>query len=291
MKRLALVFGLMVSLSPAWSRMVEEQFDLPVRVTDAFGKKIAHDVHVTVFRDDAAGAPRPVAVVDHGRSAEAQERVTMGRARFPVAARWLVQMGFVVAVPTRIGYGVTGGDDAEDTPGPCEARNFGPGLTAAAEQTLAVLKAMRERSDVRSDRAIVIGVSFGGATAVAVAALAPPGVDAAINFAGGAGGNPKLRPGRPCSAHLMERLFAEYGRRARMPTLWIYAENDRFFGPEHPKTWFDAFRKAGGNGEFVQLPPTGEDGHRVFVEFPALWQPLVADFLHRQGYPAAEGAR
>lgn len=36
--------------------------------------------------------------------------------------------------------------------------------------------------------------------------------------------------------------------------------------------------------EFVQFPPHGDDGHLLFTRFPQVWQPVVADFLRRQGF-------
>ena len=267
----------------AAARVVEEPFELPVQVADAYGKTISRDLVVTVFRDDSGTGPRPLVVINHGRAAEAAERAAMGRSRQADAARWFVQQGFVVAVPTRIGYGATGGEDLEDT-GNCSSKRYAPGFGAAAQQTLAVLAAMQQRPEVQPARTVVLGQSFGGMTSVAVAALAPPGVVAAINFAGGSGGNPRTQPGRPCAPQLLERLAADYGASTRLPMLWIYTENDLYFGPTHPRTWFEAFRKAGGNAEFVQLPPVGADGHRLFSDHPAVWHPVVAAFLRRQGF-------
>lgn len=271
--------------------LIEEQFELPVRVDDAYGKPVAQSIRVTVFRDDAATVPQPLALINHGRAPLAEHRADMGRARYSVASRWFVRHGFVVALPTRVGYGVSGGDDVEDTGG-CSGKRYAPGYAAAAAQTLALLKHMQARPDVRRDRALVLGQSFGGTTALAVAAQQPAGLAAAINFAGGGGGNPKTQPGRPCAPERLERLFADYGRTTGVPTLWVYTENDRYFGPTHPREWFDAFRRAGGSGEFVQFPPVGEDGHSLFTAAPTLWQPVVADFLRRHGYPIDEdGAR
>ena len=128
---------------------------------------------------------------------------------------------------------------------------------------------MQQRPFVAKDRSVVIGQSYGGATAVTVASLNPPGVVAAINFAGGGGGNPKTQPERPCAPNRLETMFGQYGATAKLPMLWVYTENDQYFGPKHPKEWFEAFRKAGGNGEFIQFPPHGSDGHALFTAFPA----------------------
>jgi pimeloyl-ACP methyl ester carboxylesterase len=140
----------------ALARFVERQIDLPVAVKNAYGKEVAQAIKVTLFVDDTT------------------------------PARWFASQGFAVAVPTRIGYGVSGGEDVEDS-GDCSRKNYPPGYHAAAQQTLAVLAAMHERPDTVKDRDIVVGQSYGGTTAITIAALNPSGVVAAINFAGGGG--------------------------------------------------------------------------------------------------------
>ena len=265
------------------ARVVEEQADVPVKLTDAYGKVVEQPIRLTVFRDDAAAGRRPLVVINHGRAVEPQRRAALGRARYAEASLWFVRQGFVVALPTRVGYGVSGGEDVEDS-GACASKRYPPGFEAAAQETLAVIEFMRRRADVLPTQTVVLGQSYGGTTAVTVAALNPPGVVAAINFAGGGGGNPETRPGSPCSPNRLESLFADYGSRARVPMLWVYAENDKFFGATFPRQWFEAFRQAGGQGEFLQMPPVGVDGHTLFARFPAQWQPSVAEFLARQGF-------
>lgn len=266
------------------AKMVEEVIKVPVKVANGYGKEIAHEIIVTVLHDDAAPKPYPLAVIGHGRDGNAQGRANMRRATSPVNSRWLAQLGFMVAVPTRVGYGETGGEDVEDT-GDCNRKNYPPGYAAAAEQTLRVLEALRARPDAARDKAVVMGVSFGGATAIAVAAMNPPGVQAALNFAGGGGGDPVGSPQNPCSTAGIKRMFATYGKTARIPTLWVYAENDMYFGAKLPKEWFDAFKAEGGTGEFVVFPPHGKDGHGLFSAGPQVWRPAVLDFLRANGYP------
>ena len=273
----------------AQARVVEEQIELPVKVSDAYGKTVEQAIKVTVFSDDANPRPAPVLVLNHGRAADPSDRVKLGRARYTDASRFFVQRGFIVAVPTRIGYGVTGGDDVEYS-GPCTRKNYPPGFAAAAAQTVAVLEAVRQRPDAARDRAVVMGQSYGGATAVAIASLNVPGVQLAINMAGGSGGNPKTQPQQPCQPQLLERLFRGYGETAKTPMLWIYTENDMYFGPTHPREWHAAFTAAGGKAELTQFPPHGEDGHLLFSRFPQAWQPRVAQFLDANGFRPARGS-
>lgn len=280
--RLALGLLTAVLAMPAVAAMVESRIDVPVTVVDGRGQSHTRSIVVTLWHDDTTPEPRPVLVLNHGRATTREANVALGRARYTEQSRFLAGFGYLVAVPTRIGYGATGGEDVESS-GACARRDFAPAYRAAAVQTVAVLDAVRKRPDAAPDRAVVMGQSFGGTTAIAVAAMAPRGVRLAINLAGGGGGNPDTRPRDPCSPQVLERLFADYGRTARIPTLWLYAENDRYFGAEWPRRWHDAFRAAGGRSEFVMLPPQGEDGHRTFSQAPQAWQPVVRGFLEAHG--------
>ncbi|RUR67508.1 dienelactone hydrolase [Variovorax guangxiensis] len=265
----------------------EDQLDVPVKISNAYGKPIEHAIKVTVFWDDRNPTPAPILILNHGRSADAVERANMGRARYSVASRYFVAQGFIVAVPTRIGYGVTGGEDIEDS-GACNVKRYEPAYEAAAIETMTVLEAVRARPDADRTRSVLVGQSFGGTVAITSAAKSPEGVIATINFAGGGGGDPKNRPQRPCAPQLLERMFAQYGKTTHIPTLWIYTENDEYFGPTYPREWFSAFKDAGGNGEFVQFPPQGEGGgHGLFTKYPRIWQPKVQEFLHRVGLVAS----
>ncbi|MFN9727947.1 alpha/beta hydrolase family protein [Acidovorax sp.] len=282
----SLAWMLATAVGAAQARVVEEQMDVPVPVKNIWGKEVAQTIRVTVWSDDANPRPAPIAIVKHGRAPDAQGRAALGRARYTDASRYLLRRGFVVVVPTRVGYGVSGGEDVEDT-GACNNRNFAPAFAAAAQQMLAALHAVRQRPDVAPDRVLVIGQSFGGASTVALAAMNPPGVQAAINFAGGSGGDPKGRPQNPCSPAVLERTYGQYGAQAKVPMLWIYTENDMFFGPQLPRQWHAAFTQAGGKARFVQFPPHGEDGHSLFTRFPEVWQPAVSEFLDANGFAPA----
>ena len=279
------LFG--AALGSAHAVVVEDQLDVPVQVSDAYGKRIAQNIKVTVFSDDAVPGPKPVIVINHGRAVDASGRAAMGRARYSETSRWFAREGFIVAVPTRIGYGVSGGEDIESS-GSCMNRNYQPGFLAAAAQVIASLDAVRARPDALKDRSVILGQSYGGATTVAVASLMPAGVVAAINFAGGGGGDPKSHPQQPCSPPMLQRMFAKFGETARMPMLWAYTENDQFFGVKYPRQWFDAFRHSGGTAEFVQFAPHGEDGHSLFSRFPDVWKPTVTSFLRQQGFDMKE---
>lgn len=269
----------------AHAKLVQEIIKIPMTLANRYGKEDTRDVVVTVFVDNATPAPHPILILGHGRAPEAEKRATMGRQTYITNATWFSKMGFLVAVPTRIGYGVTGGEDLEDT-GSCNRKQYPPGYAAAAEQTLTVLERMRQRPDTAKNRAVIMGQSFGGATAITVAAQNPPGVQAVVNFAGGGGGNPDTMPQNPCGQPQLRSMFGDYGKTARIPTLWVYTENDMYFGPDLPKQWFDAFQANGGVGEYVLFPAVGTNGHGLFTMAPDMWHARVLEFLRAHGYPA-----
>jgi dienelactone hydrolase len=113
----------------------------------------------------------------------------------------------------------------------------------------------------------------------------------AVNFAGGGGGNPTDRQANPCSSHLLASLYKDYGATSKVPSLWLYSENDRFWGSALPKEWFDSFVQAEGKAEFVQLPPYKEDGHGIFIGNRNAWKSAFESFLHKLGFPIAANAQ
>lgn len=273
----------------AGAALREVQLQVPVRVESGQGTAVLRNEVVTVFDDDANPHPAPLAVLSHGRATTAASRAQLGRARLARAARWLTAHGFIVAVPTRIGYGATGGPDLEGS-GRCDARNYPPAFGAAAQQVLQVAAALQQRPGVAPDRWLLLGQSFGGATTLAAAAQRPAGLVAAINFSGGGGGDPVHHPDAPCSPERMADLFAVWGAQVQVPTLWLYTENDHFFGSAWPLRWHQRFVSAGGQTQWVQFGPHGEDGHHLFHRYPDVWAPVVAGFLAAQRFSALRAA-
>jgi len=267
---------------PARAAIIEAVIEVPVSVRGVGARRAEQTIKVTVFRDDARERA-PYLVLNHGRPASAADIPRMGRVRYPDNARYFVRLGFVVLVPTRVGYGESGGPDVENS-GPCQSREFRPVYAASADQTEAVLRAASALPFVDLSHGIVVGQSFGGMTALGLSGRTLPGLVAAINFAGGGGGNPRERPEQPCSVDRLTALVAEYGAASRVPTLWLYSENDRYWGPTLPRVWFDAFVAAGGQAEFVPLPAHGQDGHGIFSGNPASWRPAVERFLRQRGF-------
>jgi len=94
----------------ATAEIVEDVTELPVQVTDIDGEAVRQTIKVTYWSDNAR-ANSPFLILNHGRAGREDARIRLGRARFSDNARYFVSMGFTVLIPTRVGYGVTGGPD------------------------------------------------------------------------------------------------------------------------------------------------------------------------------------
>lgn len=262
----------------------EDVAKVPFTLDDQDGRAQAVTMTITVFRDDAR-ARSPFVILSHGRSGDPAVRARMGRARYSKQAEWFVERGFAVVVPTRAGYGVTGGPDLERA-GRCDAMDFPARFAAGARQVSAVLGWTRAQPWAEADRGLLVGQSFGGSSSLALAAQSPPGIVGVVNIAGGGGGDPAKHPEAPCSADALAKTMSGYGATARVPVLWLYSENDRYWGPVLPRQWFDGFVAKGGVGRFVAMPPLADrDGHSTFTERPAYWQGPVEGFLRFLGWP------
>lgn len=278
---LTLLCALFLSASAA-AAVVEEIFELPIEVKDIYGRAHQQSFTVTMFRDDAR-AKSPFMIINHGRAGNAQARAKQGRSTYRENSHYFVSKGFVVFVPTRVGYGITGGPDVEDS-GSCSRRDFAPTFEAGAAQTIAVIRHAKAQSYVDPDRGVLVGQSVGGAVTLALSTKNIDAVRGAINFAGGAGGDPDAYPENPCSEAALRRVLTAYGAAVKTPTLWLYSENDRYWGKDKPRAWFDGFRARGGAGEFIQLPAFGKDGHASFTGNPSAWKPAVEKFLAGIGF-------
>ncbi|AIY44015.1 Dienelactone hydrolase-related enzyme [Collimonas arenae] len=256
---------------------------LPVTVKNLYGRSVTGDIIVTQFKPAGLG-PFPLVIINHGRSAT--DRSKPARFRYIQQVRFFTERGFAVFVPTRLGYGDTGVEPDPEDSGGCNQKDYAPMAEAASTEVLAVLDYAKRQSYVNPERVLLVGQSVGGYATTATAARMPQGLVAAINFAGGAGGDPDKHPGVPCQGGKLESMYGQFGKSSKAPMLWIYTENDLFFGPKYSQEWYAAFTKAGGQAEYKLMPAFGKNGHLLFSSGTNVWTPVVADFLGRVGFPA-----
>ena len=259
----------------------EEIVKVRVTLRLANGKPFTGDMVITHFRPPGPG-PFPVAVHSHGRSSASRHEPA--RMRPTGLARYWIRRGFAVVVPTRVGYGELGQAVDPEAAGACESANYRPALAAMAAQIDAAVAFAGTLPWVDRSNVVLSGASYGGFGTIAAAGEDMPGVVGAINFVGGLGGAPLERPGEPCQGPGIEALAGETGARSRVPMLWLYSENDRFWGADWPRRWHKAFTAAGGKAQFAMLPPVGDDGHKLTSEGHALWRPVADRFLVGLGF-------
>jgi dienelactone hydrolase len=235
----------------------------------------------TVMRP-AGDDKRPLVVINHGSPPDAASRPTMSPPRFAALSSWFVERGYVVVLPQRRGYGRTGGAWAE-TYGSCEEPDYYSGGLEGAADIAATIAFMRQQPFVAANRTLVVGESAGGWATIALSSLNPRGVAGMVNLAGGRGGHQELSSGGigNCRPSALVTAAGRYGATARVPMLWIYAENDSFFSPVLARRMFGAYVAAGGHASLRLLPPLDVDGHLLVANerTVATWSAALADFL------------
>jgi len=233
--------------------------------------------------------PFPLAIMNHGVALNVTERSFFPLVEFRDAAKWFARRGYVVVAPVGTGYGASAIDIPErgiygpffSKIGKCSNPNFrDPGL-AIALTDLWIIDYMASEKHIVPKDVVVVGQSAGGWGSIALSSLNPPQVKAIITFAAGRGGHVDGKPNNNCAPDKLVEATGEFGRSSRVPMLWIYIENDTFFGPALSKRMHEAFTAAGGNAEYHLLPPFGNEGH-YFIGSPdsiPIWSPLVSKFL------------
>ena len=239
--------------------------------------------------------PFPLVIINHGVSMQPDRpQGFFPLVEFRDAAKWFAKRGYLVVAPVGTGYGAA----AIDIP---EHGSLRPILSRKSESAaipISALPALRLRklisgSSITSPRKSAScrrtssssGNPPADAASIALSSLNPPQVKAIITFAGGRGGRVDGKPNNNCAPDRLVETTGEFGRTSRVPMLWIYIENDTFFGPALSKRMHEAFTAAGGKAEYHLVPPFGDDGH-FFISSPdaiPIWSPIVAKFLDEQG--------
>lgn len=222
----------------------------------------------------------PLALMTHGTPRQADTRPAMTPLAMIPQAREFARRGWTAVIVMRRGYGDSGGGYAED--GHACSRNpdfVGPTREAVKDLRDATAYLIT-RPEVDSSRMIGVGISAGGLAMVGLASDPPPGMVAAISFAGGRGSD---APDHVCNAAVLVEAFGDFGRHAKIPMLWVYAANDHFFSPQLAQAFYAAYNHNGGKATFLAVGPFGQDGHHLFSPRGiSLWTPMVDQYLKSQ---------
>ncbi len=288
LERLLVLLILLASLPLHSAAVAEEGAASPRIQEEIWGLPFPLPVLAFVVKPVGDG-PFPLVIMNHGIALGLQERTMFPTIEYRAAARWFANQGYVVISPVR--YGASSLDDKDQGLygavfahiGSCDNPNFrGPGLAIATLNEW-VIDYMSKKKIIQPGKVVVVGQSGGGWGSIALASRNPSSVRAIVTFAAGRGGRVDGKPDNNCAPDKLVAATGEFGQTARVPMLWIYAENDSYFGPKLTKRMHDAFLAAGGNAEYRMLPPFGSDGH-FMIDSPdavPIWSPLVRRFLEK----------
>jgi dienelactone hydrolase len=262
------------SAGRAWAQgLAEEPLRIPMREAGS------HGLEAFMVRPDDDQA-HPLALLTHGTPREADDRRQITALTFVPQAREFARRGWTTVIVVRRGYGTSGGSYAEDARACSSRPNYYGAGKESAKDLRASISYLSNVAHVDVSRVLSVGVSAGGFANVALTADPPANLVAAISFAGGRGSR---RPDEVCNPYELVRAFGEFGRTSRVPMLWIYAENDHFFGPQIAASFYEAFTHSGGKATFIRAAAFRRDGHGLFSSggIP-LWTPMVDGFLGAQ---------
>jgi len=231
-------------------------------------------LETTVFQPNGPG-PFPLIIINHGKDPGRPN--LQPRDRFYYMAAAFVKRGYAVMVPMRQGFANSTG----------RYREFGCDMTAngyaQAQDIAATLAYARQQKWIDARRIVVAGQSYGGLATIALGTEDQPGVRGLINFAGG------LRDDSDRCAwrSALVSAFAAYGAKTKVPTLWMYGQNDSLFGPELAQRMHAAFEGAGGRARLVVLPSFKRDSHGMLAsrDGEKYWLDDTMRFLDGIGMP------
>jgi dienelactone hydrolase len=240
-----------------------------------------------VVRPDHPGR-FPLVLVTHGTpgvdgDAFFREILNRSPVGYSKAAVAFAQRGYAVVSIMRRGFGRSGGGFSESLRKACD---YLPAVRVSAEDVIAAVISLRKEPWVDADHVILLGHSTGGLAVTAAAAENPAGVVGILNFDGGE--HALSASGQACEPDNLVNTMAALGRTARVPELWIYAENDQSYGPDLARRMFGAYTAGGAPAQLRVLPPFGENGHDLVMAAPAdNWFSSVEPFLAGLALPTA----
>ncbi len=276
--RLRHLLALLILLPWSGPVLAEGLTQTPLSIPARYPDGSSANLEALLLRPDGPG-PYPVAIISHGTPRDPAERAEMTPLRYVPQAREFARRGWAVLAVMRRGYGGSDGPYIESN-GPCDNPDYLHSAERSSEDVRQAVRYMARQPFADPGSIIAVGVSAGGFASLALAANPPPGLKAVISFAGGRGsrGDDDV-----CQENRLVAAFGTMGRTSRVPSLWIYAENDLFFGPALARRFWEAFTREGGRADFVTAPANGKDGHFLFSAAIPQWTPAVDAFLSRNG--------
>ncbi len=288
-KLLFALFFLCVAAAPtaAEERLLLEETFLSVDI-----KGQPYRLEALVAKEAGVGGRLPVALITHRQAREAEQRERVAARNHLRTAREFARRGWLAVVVVRRGFGRSEGKQPYALRG-CRNGDYAPALDDQADDIEAAMNAIGRRSDADVGQTIALGISIGGATILNLAARNPAGLRAVVNVSGGI--RSLSREGGPpvtCKPEDLLPVFAHMGERSRLPTLWLYAENDSVFPVDYARQLHETYVAKGGRTEFHMFEPIGADGHAMFGHLDGMlrWIPALDRFLRANKLPTYDPA-
>ena len=249
-------------------------------------EKTTYQLDAKIYKPQGNG-PFPLIVLTHGTSRTLSDNSKDDvNTYFQHQGTYFASKGYTVLFVLRRGFGNSTAPYAEDSLPPDERlthtkyrkRDYTHAGLEAAKDLSAAITFAKSLPYIDSRQIVLMGQSTGGHSVIATGSLGIDGVIGVVNFAGGRGSS---APDRVTDEDSLITSMGVYGDTSRIPTLWLYADNDHYFGPELAHSMFDAYTTHGGQATFIKLPPFGDDGHKSFNGNRKIWAPYVNDFLQK----------
>ncbi len=272
----ALMLPVLIAIAtPAKSdEFIEDSAFLRVNI----GGRVVRLEGLIVKRADAIGR-LPIALIAHGKPENLQNMLDNHASAYIEHAKDLAMRGWLAVVAIRRGFGQSDGPMPSQVS--CRSTTFLPRFSADADDLQAVLDLVARRPDADATRMIALGVSAGGAAVTALSARNPSNLLGVINISGG------LRLQSCPKEDVLVDAFRNLGKTSRVPSLWLYARNDSFFGSAVVERMQNAFLDGGGDVKLVMFDQIGDDGHRLFSLSSGRnrWLPEMDGFLRFRKLP------
>ncbi|WP_246796113.1 dienelactone hydrolase family protein [Burkholderia perseverans] len=224
-------------------------------------------LEATVYKPNGPG-PFPLVVFNHGKNPG--DLHDQPRSRPLAFAREFVRRGYAVVAPNREGFAGSGGSYVQEG---CDVERNG---MAQARDVSSTVAWMSKLPYVDASRIVVAGTSHGGLVSLAYGTVAAKGVRGIINFSGG------LRQDL-CEGwqKTLVGAFNSYGEETRVPSLWMYGDNDSVWSPALVEQLREAYVSHGASTLFVDYGVYKDDAHRLIVDRDGvpIWWPSVNAFL------------
>lgn len=259
------------------------------------GSAGAYRLEAIVVRPAGVQGRLPIALVTHGKPRLPAEMALIRPDLLARQARDLAYRGYLAVGVVRRGYGRSGGTPGVATNAAyakCTVADLQKYFEVEADDLAGALRVIAQRPDADPSRSIVIGGSVGGGAALGLVARKPAGLVAAVNIAGGV----RLTNAQGdviCPSETLVSAVGALGAGSKIPTLWIYSENDSVFSPDVARRSHQAYQAAGGVADLQIVPAIPPDGHHT-LELPngrVHWLAALDKFLRAQNLPTWQPAQ